>query len=637
MGTVYTATTSHGTVLSMAAGSRRIGHVHPQDVQGDTLALHLLSGGRFGTRCLPFAVHVPTGRVLVPREISPGSGILLLALAADAPALIRSAATHRLVAALPGGGVEGNRTEAATWERFDVRRDDAFDPDAVAALRPFMAQAVLLFAQSAPVFAGVTALLAEEPSPAAASLIEALWPMMTLAELDRFAKQLRADRAMASRLAAMFSDDPYATEVLPTLLRSLAPPVPADPSAVRPAGAATPWRWKIAGETVPGRTPPLPPVHLGPVSDHLARDGYDGTLSSLAHACNASLRRTVKPTRGVAVVATARSEGIYVVEWIAHYRLLGVEAFYLYTNNNDDGSDALLAALHAAGVISWVRSEPSAGVSAQNKAYGHALNVNRAVLDHRWALFVDLDEFLVLNPARYRSIADFARWHETRETDAVGINWVMVGSSGQSNWTDAPLTRRNPNVLNAPNSHIKVMLTPQSFIQAHPHFPFADRRRSFTFRLASGELHHSRKQSPENYHRQAFTDDPSCDDACLYHYNFKSVQEFAWKVSRNRGDFPLDHGIDFHGLDAVAVGSFAGQHHSAEFVADTRMARSATALDDEMARLRALPGVATAERQVIATFSARSRTLVEMLARAPQLGQFGAAGDAMRALLKAAL
>ena len=325
------------------------------------------------------------------------------------------------------------------------------------------------------------------------------------------------------------------------------------------------------------------------------------------------------------------------MEWIAHHRLLGVEAIFLYTNDNDDGSDSLLAALHTAGVIQWTRSELVSGTSAQNKAYGHALNVNLDLLEHRWALFIDLDEFLVLNPDRYARLADFAHFHELRETDAVGINWVMVGSSGQNRWSNTPLTRRNTHLLNEPNAHIKVMMRPRRFIQAHPHFPFADRRRSYTFRLANGALHEHRKQPPGSYHARAFTDEPSSADACLYHYNFKSVEEFAWKVSRNRGDFPMSHAINFEALDHVAVGSFMAQHHSADVTENDRLIRSVPGLENELDRLRSLPGVAEAERFVIARFGQRLDLVKAKLLADPKLGHLGSAGEGMRTLLQATL
>ena len=46
--------------------------------------------------------------------------------------------------------------------------------------------------------------------------------------------------------------------------------------------------------------------------------------------------------------ASTLSSGSRIIDW------LEFEAFYLYSNDNDDGSDALLSALADAGVITWI-------------------------------------------------------------------------------------------------------------------------------------------------------------------------------------------------------------------------------------------------------------------------------------------
>ena len=636
MDSLYSAATSHGTVLSLNLANRRLCHTPASELNEQMLPVSLLTGGVMGARCLPFAFDPATFRPVVPRPVSPGSGLLFYARQADEPNAFRCVASGRYLAAIPGGEIEGNRATAATWEQFTVTPENPGGGPRPHSLEHFLERAKALFAMTVPWPASMAALLADAPSEATAALVEGLWPLLTLPELDRLASRLLQDRALPGRLARLFPADFYATQALPGLL-----PVMAGETGPARTGQqntwSSSWQWKEGQRPAPADPgAPKPRGMIGPELDHLARDGYDGNLSSFAHACNASLRARTAPAKGVAIVATARSEGVYLLEWIAYHRAIGVEAIFLYTNNNDDGSDALLAALHQAGMITWTSSVLAAGASAQNKAYGHALNVNTKLLEHGWALFIDLDEFLVLNPARYTTVADFARWHEMRQTDAVGINWVMVGSSGELRWTEAPLTRRNTHLLNEPNAHIKVMMAPRHFIQAHPHFPFADRRRSFTFRLADGGLHEHRKQPPDRYHARAFSDEPSSEHACLYHYNFKSVDEFAWKVSRNRGDFPMTHEIDFQGLDEVAVGSFVGQHHSADITRNDRLARCAPGMDAELARLRALPGVLQAERAVIATFQERLAVIKAHLLADPRLGQLGAAGEGMRTLLQAA-
>ena len=46
-----------------------------------------------------------------------------------------------------------------------------------------------------------------------------------------------------------------------------------------------------------------------------------------------------------------RNEGVYALEWLAYHQSLGIDEFFIYSNNNDEGSDALLKRLSGAGVI----------------------------------------------------------------------------------------------------------------------------------------------------------------------------------------------------------------------------------------------------------------------------------------------
>ncbi len=45
-----------------------------------------------------------------------------------------------------------------------------------------------------------------------------------------------------------------------------------------------------------------------------------------------------------------RNEGPYILEWLAHHRAIGVRDALIYSNDCDDGSDALLDLLAGAGM-----------------------------------------------------------------------------------------------------------------------------------------------------------------------------------------------------------------------------------------------------------------------------------------------
>ena len=112
---------------------------------------------------------------------------------------------------------------------------------------------------------------------------------------------------------------------------------------------------------------------IGKDLDKLEYSDPTGQLPTLAGSLVKSLRRRIQPQKNFCVVTSARNEGIYIVEWLAHQRALGCEHAFIYTNNNDDDSDNLLNLLHKAGEISLIYNSVRDRVSPQYKAYNHAL------------------------------------------------------------------------------------------------------------------------------------------------------------------------------------------------------------------------------------------------------------------------
>jgi hypothetical protein len=125
---------------------------------------------------------------------------------------------------------------------------------------------------------------------------------------------------------------------------------------------------------------------------------------SAVQALNHLALGQVKPTRRSAVVGTMRDDGIYIMEWVAHYRALGFDHIFIYTNDNSDSSDVLFEVLASHGIITVLNSEITGEVPPEAKAFGHALHLLTDLRDYEWALFVDSDEFLVLAPRYHNSI-----------------------------------------------------------------------------------------------------------------------------------------------------------------------------------------------------------------------------------------
>jgi len=252
---------------------------------------------------------------------------------------------------------------------------------------------------------------------------------------------------------------------------------------------------------------------IGEDLDYLGDAGYYGEHVSFTKACNTALRRKITPTKDICIIATARNEGPYLLEWIAYHKAIGVQQIFLYSNDNDDGSDALLHALADAGEIVWIKNNVRVGGVAQEKAYSHALSVLPDILDYRWAMIIDLDEFFVLNPDAYRNMNEFLHWHERNDVDAIAVNWVFLGPTKRRSWSHEPLTRRFTHQLGngAANSHIKTIFKPKMFSHAWPHFPIVDHNRTFSYRDTIGRTHSPLKAPLGADHALTFSDHPNRD------------------------------------------------------------------------------------------------------------------------------
>jgi hypothetical protein len=125
------------------------------------------------------------------------------------------------------------------------------------------------------------------------------------------------------------------------------------------------------------------------------------------------------------VVAIARNEAPYLLEWIAHYRLLGFERITIYDNESNDASWRVLKPLAKAGVIDTVYWKNRRKQHKQQSAYNHArLRLRDSV---EWCLFADLDEFLILRAdATLNDILP-----RDPSVSAVAVPWRIFGSAGQ--------------------------------------------------------------------------------------------------------------------------------------------------------------------------------------------------------------
>jgi SAM-dependent methyltransferase len=220
------------------------------------------------------------------------------------------------------------------------------------------------------------------------------------------------------------------------------------------------------------------------------------------------------------VVAIARNEAPYLLEWIAHYRTLGFEHIAIYDNDSNDASTRILMPLAKAGVIDATYWHVRPGIHKQEAAYRHALTRLRNRID--WCLIVDLDEFLVLNDGM--TVADILPADPA--VGAVAIGWRVFGSAGaqrrEIGLTIERFTKGDP----TNEGTIKSLVRPRDVIHMHTHFPKLVPGSKILDALGN-------MVAPANP-----ANPPLQGPARIHHYCTRSWEEFECKRSRGRGGGP---------------------------------------------------------------------------------------------------
>ncbi|TCO74008.1 glycosyltransferase family 2 protein [Rhodovulum euryhalinum] len=287
------------------------------------------------------------------------------------------------------------------------------------------------------------------------------------------------------------------------------------------------------------------------------------------------------------IVTTARNEGPFLLEWLAHHLGAGASDVLVYSNDCEDGTDAMLEALAGAGVLTHVAHTAPAGESVQwqalKAAWKHPL---RKAAD--WVLGIDLDEYVNIHVPGHRLADLIAALPE--ETDAVALPWRFFGDNGVFAFHDRPVTGQFTAAM-TPDCGYPVSATffktlfrtAGPFNQMGVHRP---RQKASGRAGMPGWVDGSGQPLPD-----AVAGNPArlslmgCEGARalaeINHYAVKSAESFMVKRARglpNRASKPID------------LAYWIERNFNS--VEDRSIAAMGPATDAALARLRAIPGVA---------------------------------------------
>jgi len=135
-------------------------------------------------------------------------------------------------------------------------------------------------------------------------------------------------------------------------------------------------------------------------------------------------------------VLTVRNEAAFLLEWLAHHKAVGFTDFLIFSNDCQDGTDALLDRLDAMGEITHLRNDgPYDKGGIQFTALKHADRLD-LVREADWILPLDVDEFVNIHTGD-GTLPDLLT--ALPDATAITLTWRLFGNAGLVRFTDTPV------------------------------------------------------------------------------------------------------------------------------------------------------------------------------------------------------
>jgi hypothetical protein len=241
----------------------------------------------------------------------------------------------------------------------------------------------------------------------------------------------------------------------------------------------------------------------------------------------------------ILAVLTLRNEGSFLLEWLAHHRAAGFTDFLVFSNDCNDGTDAMLDRLAGMGLLTHIRN-PGPFPQGPQWAALKAASSHPLFATADWAMVLDIDEFVNIHLGLHR-IPDLlaALPHAT----AIPLTWRMFGNDGVIPFTDAPVrhifTKAAPAVLYWPwraslfKTLFKVDGSYAKLGVHRPRSPDATRLKQQRWFDGSG------RELPAGFHKGRVLSPLGTDNfrvAQLNHYALGSMQHYVVKCDRGRAN-----------------------------------------------------------------------------------------------------
>jgi hypothetical protein len=208
-----------------------------------------------------------------------------------------------------------------------------------------------------------------------------------------------------------------------------------------------------------------------------------------------------------------------IAEWVAHHLLLGFNKIVIFDHLSKIPINEFIGT-NFNNKLQVIRVEGTGNIK---------LNLMKQAVDiaskqnYSWMLYLDSDEFLFL---RHSDVKNYL--HIFNNADAIGINWLLFGTSGFQKQPKGLLTENFVRSELFLNSHVKSFVRPSCVLKINnPHYyVISDSSRYYS---GNGSL---MKMGPFSVQPYPFTKSP----CYIAHYYTQSAEEHMRRKSRHLDD-----------------------------------------------------------------------------------------------------
>ncbi len=234
-----------------------------------------------------------------------------------------------------------------------------------------------------------------------------------------------------------------------------------------------------------------------------------------------------------AVVTPMKNEAPYILEWVAHYKVLGVDYIVVCTNDCTDTTVPILERLQEHGVV-FHHNTIKRGGGIQRSALRQGMRVNKEVANCHWKFFCDVDEFLNIHIGEGTVQEMVLATGE--DSDVICIPWRNFTTNGVIDFEDRPVTDQfrmaelgvNPVTGRPSGKYVKSLFTKKRVSRIGVHLPRIkeEERAKAKIMLPGG--------APYMINGVKNVVTPIYDVAQVNHYALRSLDAFLVKRVRGR-------------------------------------------------------------------------------------------------------